>query len=699
MEGFESFRTIFRLVRCIFSGLMLLLVLYSASAQKSPSENSVILLDSAHVDQLIAKGKALVYMNRDSLAIYYKEADRISRLINYPRGIFAAGLLEALYYGTIGQNLQAYRSLLQVSQWLDAVDRKQAADYYYFMAYYLSDMGDNNGAVTYIEKSLQLSTFLHDSIMISKCKAQLGLMSIFEDKYDLAINYLLEADTFSQKHRESFYANIASSYSALGKHKKALDYALRSKRLLKAGDLRLATVYSIIGATYKKLLQYDSAVWYLTMSNQITGSTGDFVVSSYLDLSEISEKRGQMKAAEQYLLKARDLGIVRSKTRYLLDVYEALYKFYERHGNKNQSFNYVKKYAVLGDSLSEIQRLDAVRQVEDKMQVDAEYAARQQQFEIAALKKENELKEAATMRRVLIIGLLLAVAAGVYAFVSYRKKQRLNLLLEQQNREIELKNAELQESIEKLRQAQQQLVQSEKMASLGLLAAGVAHEIRNPLNYISGAVSALIGLRDDFHNLVKHGHPKQEQLLDDFDSINELIQTGVRRSTKIVSSLRHFSTPHDSVTSDTIVNLEEVIEESLTLLNFRFKESGIAIERSFLAHANVTGNSSLLVQVFVNIFNNSIDAVETLQGPRNIKVTIEPVPSFVRVSVWDNGTGISPEAREKIFTPFFTTKPQGKGTGLGLSIAFGIVKKHGGKLSFSSTEKGTCFFVELPTKG
>lgn len=248
--------------------------------------------------------------------------------------------------------------------------------------------------------------------------------------------------------------------------------------------------------------------------------------------------------------------------------------------------------------------------------------------------------------------------------------------------EINLKNNELSLAINNLKNTQSQLVQKEKMASLGILTAGVAHEINNPLNYINGGYYTL---KDFFDNNAK-------LLNDDLNASLLFIKSGIEKAFEIVKSLNLFSHTSESIIE--VCNINSIIDNCLVLLQFQYKDR-IEIEKIYIKNnLNVTGNSSKLQQVVFNILLNSIQSIK-----KNGKITIytSVVDNTIELQFIDTGIGIKGEDLTKVTDPFFTTKNPGEGTGLGLSIAYTIIKEHKGEIEFSSIEnKGTTVKIMLP---
>ncbi|MDJ0674496.1 MAG: response regulator [Calothrix sp. MO_167.B42] len=282
---------------------------------------------------------------------------------------------------------------------------------------------------------------------------------------------------------------------------------------------------------------------------------------------------------------------------------------------------------------------------------------------------------------------------------------------------------ELNQALDNLKRTQVQLVQSEKMSSLGQLVAGVAHEINNPVNFIHGNLNHVNGYTQGLLELVqlyqKH-YPQPSEEIEDYIEELELdflqedlgkmlnsMKMGSNRIRQIVLSLRNFSRLDEAEQKP--VNLHEGIESTMMILQHRLKGNpdrpAIEVIRKYGELPPVECYPSKLNQVFMNILANAIDALEDAytNGNTQLKITISTeqlVNQWAAIRIADNGNGIPEEVMTKIFEPFFTTKTVGKGTGLGLSISHQIItEKHGGKFDcYSTPGKGTEFVMQIPCK-
>jgi two-component system, NtrC family, sensor kinase len=225
---------------------------------------------------------------------------------------------------------------------------------------------------------------------------------------------------------------------------------------------------------------------------------------------------------------------------------------------------------------------------------------------------------------------------------------------------------------------EEQMTQTEKLTSLGLLAAGVAHEVNTPLAVISNYIQML-------GKQMPEGDPRQ--------AIIEKIVKQTFRASEIVNNLLNFS--RTSATEVVDIDVNRVVEETLSLVAHPLKTSQIQVVRQLgETLPAVRGSANKLQQVFLNLFLNARDA---MPGGGMLEVRTTAHNGSVEVEIVDTGAGIAREHIHRIFDPFFTTKASGRGTGLGLSVSYGIIKEHSGKIDVRSTVgKGTSFHVELP---
>jgi len=290
-------------------------------------------------------------------------------------------------------------------------------------------------------------------------------------------------------------------------------------------------------------------------------------------------------------------------------------------------------------------------------------------------------------------------------------KQKVEI--EEKNVVLEDQKEELHSMLESLKLTQSQLVQSEKMASLGQLVAGIAHEINNPVTFISAGVDSLGTNLEEvrqvleiYHRITPENTKEKLEEIEDLKEqvdykqaireINKLIDSiknGTERTTQIVNGLRTFSRLDEDVLK--IADIHEGLDSTLILLRNRYK-SRIEISKEYGDIPSLECFPGQLNQVFMNIISNSIDAIE---DKGIITISTSKANGFIQINIKDSGSGMPENIKAKIFDPFYTTKEVGEGTGLGLSISHGIIEKHGGSIEVKSVVgKGSEFVIVLPVK-
>ncbi|TAG95795.1 MAG: response regulator [Oscillatoriales cyanobacterium] len=295
------------------------------------------------------------------------------------------------------------------------------------------------------------------------------------------------------------------------------------------------------------------------------------------------------------------------------------------------------------------------------------------------------------------------------------------------HQEIESYAQQLEETLTELKKTQAQLVQKAKMASLGQLVAGVAHEINNPVNFIYGNITVAMDYARDLLHLValyQNNYPQPvaevgqkldnidlDFIADDYPKLLKSMKDGASRISKIVLSLRNFSRLDEKEYKS--VDIHEGIDNTLLILQHRLNGSNngkeIEIIKDYSELPKIQCYASQLNQVFMNLIANAVDALETQSSPRRITISTKmdisasssPISDAIVILIADNGCGMSEKVRDKIFDPFFTTKPVGSGIGLGLAICHNIVvEKHQGQIGCTSAPgQGTEFIMQIPIVG
>jgi len=289
---------------------------------------------------------------------------------------------------------------------------------------------------------------------------------------------------------------------------------------------------------------------------------------------------------------------------------------------------------------------------------------------------------------------------------SFKTIEDLNVNLE---KKVVERTRELEKSLQELKEAQEQLIHSEKMSSLGHLFSGLAHEINNPINFAYNGIAALRVSIQKIYDLSRQcvessaedseekTKSVKEMLLGTIREavrLMEIIGTGLNRTRNLVSDLKHFSRKDQR--DPEFLLIQSPIQSALTILNHEIS-GRIIVHKEINFKERIQGHPDQLNQVFMNILHNAIQAIPE-KG--NIWIDVEPAgQGEVRIRIRDDGIGIRPEDLPKVFEPFFTTKKRGEGTGLGMSICQRIIENHGGRIELTSEAgKGTEVIMTLPVR-
>lgn len=463
----------------------------------------------------------------------------------------------------------------------------------------------------------------------------------------------------------------------------------------------LAIVSHSLGSTYFRLDSLQKAVTYfqtaaaIARQNQYSTST----CKALIGLARVYFKQGHLtealKSGQEALRLAQNMG----HTQLLRDANEILADIYEKKGNGRDGLAHYKAFKVYSDSLRNL---------------ESERAATRYDAELEFSKKEENLNRKNTRQRWLIFSAFAAAASlGVILLISNRNKRRLN----ENNKELQHKNViiesqriKAEETLEELKSTQTQLIQSAKMASLGELTAGIAHEIQNPLNFVNNFSETSIDLMEEMQAELDKGNAEEVKSLasEVVQNMERINQHGKRADSIVKGMLEH---SRNVSGQKELTDINEIAEE-FTRISYRaFQTKDKLFEAIIETKLDPNIDNIPLVRqdigrVIVNLLNNAFYAVHEKFQKSNasgykpaVKVTTERRSAAIIIMVGDNGTGIPEHLMDKVFQPFFTTKPTGQGVGLGLSLSFDIVTKgNGGTIEVASKEGEGCLFtVTLPT--
>ena len=531
----------------------------------------------------------------------------------------------------------------------------------------MSNMGKTDQAFFYHTESKKISETIQDSVMLGYANGNLGYLYFEKGKLDSALIIEQNAEqmfirTNTKTYLGWIYYNIGLIFLKQQKNAQAIQYFHKG--------IESATEQNI-GATLGS--NYSSLVYYYFSQDKNRDS------SLYYALKWLNVLKS---------MDSKDLGWA----------YYALAESYEQNNKKDSAFKYNKLalYSLNSASNSRIESL-----------TKAQSLAFDDQLRLKASEKEKADAQNKIRTWELLSGLVIMALIG---FMLYR-----NNLKEKKAK------AALEETLSQLKAAQTQLIQSEKLASLGELTAGIAHEIQNPMNFVNNFSEFSVGIAKELNEELNKPNIDKEyvaELLRELTSNQEKITFHGKRASSIVKGMLGHS--RASTGKKELTDINALVDESFRLAYHGLRAKDKTFNAEMITHYDTTNPEIEIVpqdvgRVVLNLINNAFYAVnerksnlKNLVGFENlpgidvyqptVTVTTQKIENTIEIRVKDNGTGIPENVKAKIFQPFFTTKPTGQGTGLGLSLAYDIITiGHGGTLTVESTEGvGSEFVISLP---
>jgi signal transduction histidine kinase len=450
-------------------------------------------------------------------------------------------------------------------------------------------------------------------------------------------------------------------------------------------ELDLGQVAALKGDKQSALKYYR-----LGIATAVAAQDVDNISKGHLNIGKLYRQYKQQDSAEYYVRKALEVASSANFAQDVLDAGTVLYKYYDEDHNLPEAYKYYKITTTAKDSL--------YSQEKEKQLLSLDFDEKQRQQDIAAAREQYRTNvRMYSLVAVLVVFLLLAMVF----WRNSNQRKKANQLLQKQKEEI-------QSTLAELKTTQAQLVQSAKMASLGELTAGIAHEIQNPLNFVNNFSDVSTELVDEMQAELKNGDKDEAiAISEDIKQNLEKIRHHGKRADFIVKGMLEHSRKSTGERQATNINVlaDEFLKLSYHGLRAKDKSFNAELVTNFsdgLPKINVVQQD--IGRVLINLFGNAFYAVNqkaktTGNGYKPVvEVTTAQQNGSILISVKDNGTGIPENIREKIMQPFFTTKPTGEGTGLGLSLSYDIVVKgHGGTINVKSEEgSGSEFTISVP---
>lgn len=661
---------------------------------------------------------------------------------------------KGVIYSQIGQGFDLkgqYDSALKYSSLsLEAFKEQDGNDYYVNQLIYkgtaLRNMGRYGESLELFLESLKIGRKLqNDDVVVSSLLA-MGFVYIFVEQWDEAIKSQNEALRIYQEMEDEWgistvYNDIGVLYEYSGKldsslyyHRAALDLRLKLKDsyFIFSSYLYIADILALEGETNESIEAYKQALYYgeqtdyktsvvdaylglgkiylnlsdlenasyyfekaLKLSDQIDFNTGSSSANLYL--AQIAEKRGDYKKALELLKKAKET-IPDTNLEYKRDLYYVIADTYFNLGDFKNAYLNNLIFIELQDSVQSAENASKIAQMTNVMNFENELALKKENNEKVLAIKQAEIEKEKLNRNIFLGALIFAVILGGITLVRFYEKKKLT--------------DDLSETLQDLRETQDQLVQQEKLASLGQLTAGIAHEIKNPLNFVNNfsevSVELIEEIREELNEL-KPNSAEALEILDDVEANLKKIHEHGSRADSIVKSMLQHSRGSSGKAEET--DLNSLVKEytNLSFHGMRASKNPINVDLHYELDDSI-GKVPLIIEdfsrVIVNLANNAFDAMRIKMTDLSDlelkdytpKLSVRTISSAksIRIEIEDNGPGIPDELKDKVLQPFFTTKKGTEGTGLGLSITNDIVNAHGGVLNIES-EKGkrTLFSITL----
>jgi signal transduction histidine kinase len=509
---------------------------------------------------------------------------------------------------------------------------------------FYDDLSNYPKALEYYQKSLHVYEELNDKVGLSKCYNNIGILYVYQEDYDKALEYFEKTLRIDESLKDTVgismgMNNIGIIYQEKGDLDMALKYFRNSKELSDAtGNIGLvAACYGNISIIEHTKGNYSESLNYCSKSLELFLKTGDMysIAMTYLCIADNNIAQSNYSNALYYIDKSFELA---EKYNYISLKRTIHKKFSEVYAATNDYENAYENYILfkeLNDSIFNEDNIKKLTQLESQYEFEKEKQALQLVQQKKNALHEEEAKRQKTIRNFFLIGLLLMFLFLGFLLYFLSKIRIANRILENQKEE-------LNSALTTLKDTQNKLVRYERMASVGVLTAGIAHEINNPLNFIQGGVLSVEDILKE--SVTIETNNKITPFLD-------VIRTGIKRISNIVHSLGRFSRGNDLEIEN--CNLHSIFENCLVMLNNRIHDR-IEIVRNYAdTDILIRGNEGRLHQAFMNILINAIQSIES-KGTIKIDTILEH--DRIKIQISDTGKGIEKDNLKKITDPFFYDK-------------------------------------------
>ncbi|CAN5413227.1 hypothetical protein BH10BAC2_BH10BAC2_42340 [soil metagenome] len=566
--------------------------------------------------------------------------------------------------------------------------------------------GNYPSALQYRIKSLRIAEKTKDFLLISNTYQAIGGIYKESGDFDNAITYLRKAKSFFEIHYQPKFRpgvdhntaytyfqilkELAQTYETFNLPDSALNYAsiLYNLYTNTNGKMDDPSILYTMGNIYSDMGHYSKSLQFHLQGASIADNTDikKDLMDNYVGMAKSFKYLGQLDSSIYYANKVLDLSRVARNILVKMKALDLLAEIYKLKHNNDSVVKYLDLTVITKDSLFNQQKGMEIKSMAFSEQL------RQQEIE------QENVKYKIKVRNFILTGsivVLLLIAVILYRSNRQKQKDKVKIL----------------KAYENLKITQAQLIQSEKMASLGELTAGIAHEIQNPLNFVNNFSEVNRELISELVEEVDKGNTEEVKAIANDIKVNEeKINHHGKRADAIVKGMLQHSRSSSGVKEPTDINAlcDEYLRLSYHGLHAKDKDFNATMQTDFDRDlSSVEGKINIIPQdigrVILNLIINAFYAVDEKHksGTENYEPTVsvitKKINGHVEVIVKDNGNGIPQNIVDKIFQPFFTTKPTGQGTGLGLSLSYDIIKAHGGDLKVETKEgEGSTFIIQLP---
>ena len=651
--------------------------------------------------QFLSHNATCQIINTDSLIIIAKNEGNTIKKVNL--------LLQISSGRNIDANLVVLNEALAISEKIQYTQGRINAMLQ--LSFFYRTISNFEKAVDLGLKSIRLAEASKDTLSMFDCYQALWLayynlhdanqvFEVIRKKQILIESGFLERNNL-ERQQYATANEFARAFTMVGKMDSARHYryiAIKNSR-----NIDGITLYGL-GDTYvndnpdSAIFYYKKAIPILYQYNRL-----DIVGNVFYGLSRVFDARKMKDSALYYARKALPLSMDTIASCMLL------HQLFAEQKNTDSAYKYLLKASLLKDDLFGIEKIKAIQLLNIKEQNRKEKEAQE------SIEREKQAANKLKMYGLLFV--IIAISSFAILLIRINKqKGKANHLLQKQKEEIHLQKDNAEKAFAELRATQAQLIQSEKMASLGELTAGIAHEIQNPLNFVNNFSEVSNELIDEMKTEFKKGETEEGfAIADDIKQNLEKILHHGKRADAIVKGMLQHSQSSSGIKEPTDINA--LADEYLRLAYHGLRAKDNSFNATMITDFDESiGNVNIIPQdigrVILNLITNAFYAAplppkEGFSEPNYLhnptiwvstkRIVTPSGNGGVLISVRDNGPGIPPKILDKIFQPFFTTKPTGQGTGLGLSLSYDIVKAHGGELKVETKEgEGAEFIIQLP---